>query len=970
MEQAGIALTEQFYQWEQRGRGWLVAPAQADIEPPFHPFFGHHLPKGYIDDGRRSTWLSELADQFRQTQKPNSHEVLPFPDIDFIPSPAPKAVRTLQLSFPKNFQAKIERLEQLLVMLTCCRYHLSFEIIATDRTITLQLVSRESDFPYVRSQLEVFFPECLITEQSDELCIHDGTIAVVDLGLAEEFMRPIGTYKSGEYDSYASMFGVLEHIGFGEQVVLQVLFSGAINPWTTSIHTAISDGRNGSFFWNAPEMPKLAHEKTACPLYGVCIKLSTLAPIQSRANALLRTIVSVITLSTSSDFNRFIELSNATYDSETQRNDMLERQSHRIGMLLNVRELMNIVHFPSAQLRSTKLTRIISMSKAAPARTTIGEYVLGKNTHRNVEQIVHLSTDERLQHIHIIGATGTGKSTLLSSLIYQDIKLGNGIAVVDPHGDLIDLILKCIPQARIKDVVIIDPSDTEYAVGFNMLHAHSPLEQELLSSDLVALFRRFATSWGDQMNSVLANAIMAILASKDGGTLIDLRRFLIEKPFREKVLTTVTDHDIVYYWQYEYPLLKSSSLGSILTRLDTFLRPRVIRAMVSQRKSLHFNQLMDEKKIVLIKLSQGLIGAENSFILGASIVAKFQQAAMARQSKDRAARTPYFLYIDEFHHFATPSMQSILSGARKYGLGLIIAHQSMSQLTGENELASAVIANTGTRICFRLGDNDAKRFAESFANFNADHLQNLGLGEAIARIGRAEDDFSLQSIAIPTENLFDNQEAILDHSRSKYSTPITLNTTPLTPIVPTKDIISSIPIQLPESVEHISEQLVLREQGRKHRYLQTLIKKMAEERGFKAQIEMPIQNGNGKVDVALSRNSQQIAVELSVSTGIKWEMHNIEKCFAAGYQTVCWCSSDTSALQKMRALVEEKFDSIFQKRIIISNPERLFEVLDPIPIVHQEQVIKGYRVTVAFESPLDTERMQKEQTVKRILRKP
>src|ERR1019366_6790838 len=257
------------------------------------------------------------------------------------------------------------------------------------------------------------------------------------------------------------------------------------------------------------------------------------------------------------------------------------------------------------------------------------------------------------------------------------------------------------------------------------------------------------TSWGDQMNSVFANAILAFLESDKGGTLIDLRKFLIEKPFREQYPKSVTDPSIVYYWQKEYPILKSGSIGPILTRLDSFLRPKMIRNMVAQNKSLDFEDILDSKKILLMKLSQGLIGAENSYLLGTFMVSKIQQAAMARQVKQQADRSDYYLYIDEFQNFITPSMSAILSGARKYHLGLILAHQDMQQLHKEDsELESSVMANAGTRICFRLGDADARKFEGGFSYFDTMDLQNLSTGEAIIRIERPENDCNMTTIPV------------------------------------------------------------------------------------------------------------------------------------------------------------------------------------------------------------------------------
>ena len=196
-----------------------------------------------------------------------------------------------------------------------------------------------------------------------------------------------------------------------------------------------------------------------------------------------------------------------------------------------------------------------------------------------------LSAEARSQHCYVIGASGTGKSTLLLNLILQDIEHGEGIAVLDPHGDLIDEIMGRIPEKRSHDVVLLDPSDEAYPVGFNVLKAHSEVEKNLLGSDLVAVFRRLSTSWGDQMTSVLGNAVLAFLESTEGGSLVDLRRFLVDTGFRAKFLKTVRDPEIVYYWEKTFPLLVAKPQGPILTRLDTFLRPKLIRYMVAQKEN-------------------------------------------------------------------------------------------------------------------------------------------------------------------------------------------------------------------------------------------------------------------------------------------------------------------------------------------------------------------------------------------------
>jgi hypothetical protein len=194
-----------------------------------------------------------------------------------------------------------------------------------------------------------------------------------------------------------------------------------------------------------------------------------------------------------------------------------------------------------------------------------------------------LSAEQRTRHVHLIGASGTGKSTLLFNLIKQDIENGEGIAVLDPAGDLVDRILGAIPPEWIDDVVLVDLSDEQFSVGFNILSAHSELEKTLLASDLVAVFERLSTSWGDQMNSVLQNAILAFLESDRRGTIADVRRFLIETPYRNEFLKSVKDSEVIYYWQKSFPLLSGNkSIGSILTRLDALLAKKPIRHMVSQ----------------------------------------------------------------------------------------------------------------------------------------------------------------------------------------------------------------------------------------------------------------------------------------------------------------------------------------------------------------------------------------------------
>ncbi|MFI5161941.1 MAG: type IV secretory system conjugative DNA transfer family protein [Sphingobacteriales bacterium] len=776
--------------------------------------------------------------------------------------------------------------------------------------------------------------------------------------MQEEFMRPINISTTGDYDPYTPLFGILERLEGEQHVAIQIMFSGTQNTWAESIMTAVCDNTGkASFFLDEPVMPALAKEKIAKPLFGVAIRAVCCDEnLRGALSLLTDSATAVIHLSTS-PFNNLMYLGEREVDPPytvgDRLADVLLRQTRRVGMLLNSRELAMLVHFPEARLQR-KLTQSNRTTKAASNNLINQRYCIGINEHLGTEHLVGLETNDRLRHIHILGATGTGKSTLLHSLMCQDIEHGAGFMCLDPHGDLIAALLSCVPERRIKDVVLIDPSDSAFPVGFNILSANTELEKELLASDLVAFFKRFSTSWGDQMHSVLANAILALLYNKKTYHLGDLRKFLIESAFRNSILSSVTDPDIVYYWQHEFPIVKGGSIGPILTRLDAFLRPKIIRNMVCQTKGLDFAELMDSKKIVLVKLSQGLVGAENSYLLGAFIVSKLQQTAMARQTQQHRDRVPFYCYVDEFQHFVTPSMATILSGARKYALGLILAHQDMAQVSKyDSDIANAVLSNAGTRICFRLGDTDAKRMQEGFSSFIADDLQNLEIGQAITRVNTNESDFNLAVIPFENDDE-DYTEAVVEYSRSAYSIPIQETN-------PGPDIVEERPTQPPTPEEPITrpaveaqEAPIHKEEIREHRYLQIFVKKMAEEFGYKASLEVCTPGETGLVDVLLEKEGTTTAVEISVTTLPEWELHNIQKCLEAGYNKVIVCSKDPMKRKEIQTLVEHAIPKALQTKIEIINPDNIRALLQPAKsAAPTETIMKGYRVKVQYDDNAD-----------------
>ncbi|MFH1068710.1 MAG: type IV secretion system DNA-binding domain-containing protein [Candidatus Glassbacteria bacterium] len=781
-------LTLSFYNWEKRGRGWQVWEYPVELEPAFEPFYFHLPPASVaVDDGRHPTFLSEVWEGIKgifENQRDSNEEESVGEGKGFQLPPAPfentESLHEITLSLPLKQKFDIEIAENFLLNLSYSYCPFSFEIIGSKDSVFVQFSCRDPDLYRLKQQLKAYFPDAVLYDESNVLSSRwnkEIPSFIVDFGLSQEFMRPLRTFRKLEPDPLTGIFGVLDDLEKGELAVFQVLFQAATHPWSENIIRAVTDDQGNSFFADSRDMVLLSREKIQRPLYAAVIRAAAQSSDgRARASEIIETIASSLRQVANPPSNELLPLNNEDYEDDFHIDDMLLRQTHRSAMLLNSAELVSLVHPPSISIRSAKLRRELKKSKAAPAMASGHQLILGENRHQGQIAQVSLSPEHRFRHMHLIGATGTGKSTLLLNLIVQDIRNGQGLAILDPHGDLIERVLGHIPEERFEDVILLDPSDSEFPVGLNILSAYSEIDKTVLASDLVSVFRRLSTSWGDQMNSIFSNAVLAFLESEKGGTLHDLRRFLVEKSFRESFLQTVKDKEVIYYWQKEFPILVGKAQAPILTRLDTFLRPKPIRNMVVQKEGLNFREILDSRKILFAKLAQGLIGVENAYLLGTIIVSKLHQAAMARQSKSESERKDFFLYVDEFQNFATKSMAEILSGGRKYHFGLVLAHQDLRQLLSrDDELASSVIANPGTRICFRLGDFDAKKLEEGFAYFDAQDLQNLGIGEAIARIERADQDFNLKTTSpadVPEDIVRERRERVIELSRKKYACPL------------------------------------------------------------------------------------------------------------------------------------------------------------------------------------------------------
>ena len=343
---------------------------------------------------------------------------------------------------------------------------------------------------------------------------------------------------------------------------------------------------------------------------------------------------------------------------------------------------------------------------------------------------------DRERHVYVIGKTGMGKSTLLENMAIQDIRNGEGIAFIDPHGQTADRILEYVPEHRIKDVLYFAPFDMEHPVAFNVMEDVGYDKRHLVVSGLLSAFRKiWVDAWSARMEYILSNTLLALL-EYPGATLLDVNRMLVNKGFRKKVVENIKDPVVKSFWVEEFAVYTDrytqEATPAIQNKVGQFTSNPLIRNIIGQPKSsFDIRQMMDEKKIIIINLSKGKVGEVNATLLGSMLVTKIYLAAMSRAdvpTTTLATLPPFYFYVDEFQSFANQSFADILSEARKYKLNLIIAHQYIEQM--EEEVRDAVFGNVGTTITFRVGPFDAEVLETIFSpQFMATDLVNLGFAQ-------------------------------------------------------------------------------------------------------------------------------------------------------------------------------------------------------------------------------------------------
>jgi energy-coupling factor transporter ATP-binding protein EcfA2 len=403
----------------------------------------------------------------------------------------------------------------------------------------------------------------------------------------------------------------------------------------------------------------------------------------------------------------------------------------------------------------------------------------GQTDARNKKVNFGIKAEDRTRHVYVIGKTGMGKSTLLENMAVQDIKNGEGLAFIDPHGKSADLLLEYIPPERMKDVVYFAPFDTEYPISFNVLEQVDADRRHLVVSGLMSTFKKiWQDAWSARMEYILTNTLLALL-EYPGATLLGVNRMLSEKDFRKDVISHITDISVKNFWTQEFAnyteRMAAESVPAIQNKIGQFTANALIRNMIGQAKSsFDIRELMDDKKIMIINLSKGKIGESNANLLGGMLITKIYLAAMSRADlPERTLRMMpnFYLYVDEFQNFANESFADILSEARKYKLNLTVAHQYIEQM--EEEVRAAVFGNVGTMIVFRVGATDAEYLEKEFMpTFTAEDIVNLGRYQLYLKLmidGVSSSPFSATNLPPIKPPEVNHTKEVIETSRQQFA---------------------------------------------------------------------------------------------------------------------------------------------------------------------------------------------------------
>ncbi|MCR4324057.1 MAG: type IV secretion system DNA-binding domain-containing protein, partial [Candidatus Curtissbacteria bacterium] len=655
----------------------------------------------------------------------------------------------LQVAVPRDNETKIDAAEQMFSSLASIykggnfsflkpQDHFSFEIVALPEEMKFYISCPKSLQDLVEKQIHGAYPGADVREVEEyNIFSEEGKLAYAALKLKSSSYYPIKTYKDLVTDPLAQITSALAKMNPGEGAAIQIIAVPAAGKWKAAGKKFVSKTKQAELKSEGKSVPdpkkmEAVENKVSKPGFEVLVRIVVSAKTEAEAKVHLDNIKSTFA-QFSSEYNGF---TGAKIRFKKQfLIDFVYRYQPLMGKLglLNSEELATLFHLPNKAVETPGIFWVNAKRAPAPAQIPASGLHLGKSVYRGTTKEVFISDDDRRRHMYIIGKTGTGKTETLKYLAMQDIKAGHGVAFIDPHGDAAEDLLSQIPPERAEDVIYFNPADTERPLGMNMLEASSEQEKHFIASNIVGLMYKLYDPHktgiiGPRFEHAIRNAMLTVMC-EPGNTFVEIVRILTDARFVQELLPKVEDPVVRRYWTDQIAQTtdfhKSEVLDYIVSKFGRFVTDRMMRNIIGQSKSaFSLRDVMDNRKILLVNLSKGRMGEENSNFLGLVLVPKILVAAMSRQDVPEDQRPDFFLYVDEFQNFATETFADILAEARKFHLNLIVANQFIGQI--EEEVKNAIFGNVGTIMSFRIGVTDANYLQHEFTPvFNETDLINV-----------------------------------------------------------------------------------------------------------------------------------------------------------------------------------------------------------------------------------------------------
>ncbi len=682
---------------------------------------------------------------------------------------------------------------------------ISFEIAVQKKQIGFYVWIPEHLTIFVEEQIYAQYPSVHISRVPDYTLagLRQTKTLITNLKFVSNSALPIKTFPSFEVDPLASITATLAQFEENEEAWLQFVIRPATHGWHKKSEHYIAGQRNrvaslggamANFLWSAPsDQGNKSHpteyeaaRATAAETKSQKLAYELVVRIVYRGSSSFeqsRLRLQAITASFKQFNTTYLNGFNSENPSSSQRELLayVSRSMPRKGLLCNIEEIASLYHLPHTNVETPNILWANAKTAEPPANLAL----VTENNRQQVSPVAvtnfrghnamfGVSRGDRGRHLYIIGQTGVGKSALLELLTLSDINSPYGFAVIDPHGDYANNILKRIPASRVQDVVYFNPADTAFPIAFNPMEVSDDKLKTHTASELIGVLKRMFDSWGPRLEYILRYSILALL-DYPNATMLDITRILTDKRFRTEVLEHVEDPVVRNFWNVEFASWNdkfvAEAVAPVLNKVGAFTANPIVRNIIGQPKSsFNIRKIMDERKILIVNLSRGLIGEDNASLLGALMVTKIQMSAMSRADIPQDQRVPFYLYVDEFQNFATDSFATILSEARKYGLNLTVANQYISQMTPE--VRDAVFGNVGSVVAFRTGADDAralqKYFEPQFEEHDLVHLHNRNFAMSMIIEGEKAMAFSGSTIELPAFG-DDYSLALIEYSRRHYT---------------------------------------------------------------------------------------------------------------------------------------------------------------------------------------------------------